>query len=159
MRSPPGELHHKRYDIYGDLAQDFVSTGSANGFNPCRAVSVPNLLFVCRPHYLLGGHAKGDPPVEYFIGVTSIKVNGEAVPLNASLLTLTVKMASFTRVASVVPFGARFSSKGIGSTRVGPVVPQVDLLQNKNVYWAIFGANSMVKVSDDVLSLGLLMEG
>ncbi|XP_024031355.1 basic 7S globulin-like [Morus notabilis] len=61
------------------------------------------------------------------------------------------------RAAPVEPFRACFSSKNIGSTRVGPAVPTIDLvLQNKKVYWRIFGANSMVKVSDDVLCLGLI---
>ncbi|KAK3002558.1 hypothetical protein RJ639_022041, partial [Escallonia herrerae] len=38
-----------------------------------------------------------------------------------------------TRVASMAPFGACFSSKGIVSTRGGPVMPPIDLvLQNEN---------------------------
>jgi len=69
-------------------------------------------------------------------------------------------LANVTRVASVAPFGACFSSKNIGSTRVGPAVPQIDLvLQRKCVYWAIFGANSMVQVSNDVVCLGFVDGG
>lgn len=60
------------------------------------------------------------------------------------------------RVANVSPFGACFSSKNIGSTRVGPAVPAIDLvLESKNV-WKIFGANSMVAVSKDVSCLGFV---
>ncbi|KAK3031177.1 hypothetical protein RJ639_035334 [Escallonia herrerae] len=65
-----------------------------------------------------------------------------------------------TRVASVAPFGACFSSKGIVSTRGGPAVPPIALvLQNENVYWRMFGANSMVYISDDVLCLGFVDGG
>lgn len=68
--------------------------------------------------------------------------------------------ANVPRVASVAPFGACFNSKNIGSTRVGPAVPQIDLvLQSKNVYWRISGANSMVQVKDDVLCLGFVDGG
>ncbi|XP_044502090.1 probable aspartic proteinase GIP2 [Mangifera indica] len=137
------------------------------------------------------GYFLGDPSVEYFIGVTSIKVNGKTVPLNSTLLTIdsegfggtkistvnpyTVmetsiynafvsafvkEMANVTRVTPVAPFGACFSSKGIGSTRVGAAVPQIDLvLQSKSVYWSIFGANSMVEASKDVLCLGFVDGG
>nr|GEZ23263.1 basic 7S globulin-like [Tanacetum cinerariifolium] len=60
------------------------------------------------------------------------------------------------KVPNVAPFGACFSSKNIGSTRLGPAVPTIDLvLQSKNV-WSIFGANSMVEVSKDVLCLGFV---
>ena len=65
-----------------------------------------------------------------------------------------------TRVASVAPFGACFSSKTIASTMTGPVVPTIDLvLQSKSVYWRIYGANSMVKVKENVLCLGVVDGG
>ncbi|KAK4577492.1 hypothetical protein RGQ29_027845 [Quercus rubra] len=70
------------------------------------------------------------------------------------------ELANITRVASVAPFGACFSSKNFGSTRVGPAVPPIDLmLQSKSLYWRIFGANSMVQVSNDVLCLGFVDGG
>ncbi|KAH7522377.1 hypothetical protein FEM48_Zijuj07G0131900 [Ziziphus jujuba var. spinosa] len=51
-----------------------------------------------------------------------------------------------TRVASVAPFEARFSSKAISRTRTGPRALTIDLvLQGKNVVWRIYGANYMVK--------------
>ncbi|GJV25709.1 aspartic peptidase [Tanacetum coccineum] len=60
------------------------------------------------------------------------------------------------KVPNVAPFGACFSSKNIGSTRLGPAVPSIDVvLQSKNV-WRINGANSMVKVNKDVLCLGFV---
>ncbi|KAA8527556.1 hypothetical protein F0562_034729 [Nyssa sinensis] len=64
------------------------------------------------------------------------------------------------RVASVAPFGACFSSKTIASTQTGPAVPTIDqVLQSKNLYWRIYGANSMVKVNNDVLCLGFIDGG
>ncbi|KAJ0093338.1 hypothetical protein Patl1_25444 [Pistacia atlantica] len=147
-------------------------------------------LFI-NPVSTASGYFLGDPSVEYFIGVTTIKVNGKAVPLNSTLLTIdsvgfggtkistvnpyTVmetsiynafisafvkEMGNFTRVTPVAHFGACFSSKGIGSTRVGPAVPQIDLvLQSKSVIWSIYGANSMVQVSKDVVCLGFVDGG
>ncbi|KAF9618370.1 hypothetical protein IFM89_001005 [Coptis chinensis] len=72
-----------------------------------------------------------------------------------------VKEASYLpRVASVAPFGFCFNSKNLGSTRVGPPVPSIDLvLHSKKVFWRIFGANSMVQVSDNVLCLGFVDGG
>ncbi|OMO77729.1 Peptidase A1 [Corchorus capsularis] len=67
---------------------------------------------------------------------------------------------NITRVAAVAPFEVCFSSKNILSTRLGPAVPSIDLvLQNQNVFWRIFGANSMVQVSSDVLCLGFINGG
>ncbi|KAJ9550693.1 hypothetical protein OSB04_014738 [Centaurea solstitialis] len=61
------------------------------------------------------------------------------------------------KVSNVSPFGACFSSKNIGSTRLGPAVPSIDLvLQSENVYWRIFGANSMVEAKKGVLCLGFV---
>ncbi|XP_049406167.1 probable aspartic proteinase GIP2 [Solanum stenotomum] len=70
------------------------------------------------------------------------------------------ELANVTRVAAVAPFRVCFDSRNIGSTRVGPAVPSIDLvLQNENVVWTIFGANSMVQVSENVLCLGVLDGG
>ena len=67
---------------------------------------------------------------------------------------------NITRAAAVAPFSVCFSSKNVYSTRVGPSVPSIDLvLQNKSVFWRIFGANSMVYVSDKVLCLGFVDGG
>ncbi|KAK3031176.1 hypothetical protein RJ639_035333 [Escallonia herrerae] len=64
------------------------------------------------------------------------------------------------RVAPVAPFGTCFNAKNIGSTRVGPAVPQIDLvLQGESEYWRIFGVNSMVNAGNDVLCLGFVDGG
>lgn len=128
------------------------------------------------------------PSSDYFIGVKSIKVNGQVVPINTTLLSFdgqgsggtkisTVNpytlleesiyasvvnafaeaMSKVTRAAPVAPFEVCYSSRSIGSTRVGPAVPAIDLvLQSEEVYLRIFGANSMVQVSKDVMCLGFV---
>lgn len=79
---------------------------------------------------------------------------------NAVIKAFIKELSNATRVAPVAPFGVCFRSTSVGSTRVGPAVPPIDLvLQEKSVYWRIFGANSMVQVSKDVLCLGVVDGG
>nr|CAD1840406.1 unnamed protein product [Ananas comosus var. bracteatus] len=118
----------------------------------------------------------------YFIGVRGIKFNGKAVPLDAELLagasakistavpytvlessiyravtSAFLKETALQRLKAVKPFELCFNGSGIGSTRVGPAVPSIDLvLQNKGAEWMIFGSNSMVWTADGVLCLGLV---
>ncbi|KAM5563771.1 hypothetical protein ABKV19_018409 [Rosa sericea] len=67
---------------------------------------------------------------------------------------------NISRVAAVAPFEVCFSTENVLSTRLGPSVPEIDLvLQNESTYWRMFGANSMVYVSDDVLCLGFVNGG
>ncbi|KAF3336475.1 basic 7S globulin-like protein [Carex littledalei] len=78
----------------------------------------------------------------------------------AVLSAFATALSKVKRVAPVAPFGLCFDTKSIGSTRVGPGVPAIDLvLQSESVYWRIFGANSMVAVSDKVLCLGFVNAG
>lgn len=70
------------------------------------------------------------------------------------------ELSGVPRVPAVAPFGLCFNSKNIGHTRVGPAVPSIDLvLQSESVFWSIYGANSMVQVSDEVLCLGFVDGG
>ncbi|PIN06395.1 Aspartyl protease [Handroanthus impetiginosus] len=67
---------------------------------------------------------------------------------------------NISRVAGVAPFDVCFSSQNVGSTRVGPAVPFIDLvLQGQNAVWTITGSNSMVQANDNVLCLGFLDGG
>ncbi|KAI3913552.1 hypothetical protein MKX01_022133 [Papaver californicum] len=76
------------------------------------------------------------------------------------VFTKEAKARNISRVSSVAPFGRCFSSKNVGSTRLGYAVPTIELvLQNDKVIWSIFGANSIVQVSDDVLCLGFVDGG
>ncbi|KAM6545362.1 hypothetical protein CsatB_026098 [Cannabis sativa] len=135
---------------------------------------------------------EGNPSAEYFIGVKSIKVGGNPLKFNATLLTFdnegghggtkistvdpftTLETSIYKalvnafvkalgpkvrRVKAVAPFGACFDAKHIGSTRVGPAVPQIDLVLRNDKLWSIFGDNSMVSVGNDVLCLGFVDGG
>ncbi|KAJ4895201.1 Eukaryotic aspartyl protease family protein [Raphanus sativus] len=69
-------------------------------------------------------------------------------------------LRNITRVSSVKPFGACFSSRNVYKTRVGYSVPDIQLvLQNNDIVWRILGANSMVTVSPDVICLGFVDGG
>ncbi|KAI8566210.1 hypothetical protein RHMOL_Rhmol02G0022300 [Rhododendron molle] len=137
-------------------------------------------------------YSKPEASSDYFIGVTSIKINQIAVPdIDTSLLAIdhegnggtkistvtpyTVlqtfiynavtkffknQLSGIPTVRAVAPFGLCFNSTDINGTRGGAGVPEIDLvLQNETVYWSIFGANSMVQVSDEVLCLAFVDGG
>ncbi|XP_015888301.3 probable aspartic proteinase GIP2 [Ziziphus jujuba] len=63
---------------------------------------------------------------------------------------------NITRVANVTPFDVCFNSNGIARTHLGPAVPTIELVFNNNAVWKIYGANSMVQVSRDVMCLALV---
>ncbi|KAJ1427215.1 Xylanase inhibitor, C-terminal [Sesbania bispinosa] len=125
---------------------------------------------------------------EYFINVNSIKINGKRLSLNqegnggaltrlSSIVPYTTMQSSIyatfktafmeaamsmnmTRLAEVAPFELCFSSRDIGESQVGPSVPIIELvLQSEMVKWSIYGRNSMVRVSNEVMCLGFLDGG
>ncbi|XP_057964463.1 LOW QUALITY PROTEIN: probable aspartic proteinase GIP1 [Malania oleifera] len=141
----------------------------------------------------------GHPSDEYYVGVSSVKVNGKAIQLNGSLLTVdqngfggtklstiapyTILEASIYRVFTQAfvseaaalnltavtapvpaPFSVCYPADDVGSTLVGPAVPTVDLvMQSDDVFWRIFGSNSMVRMAGgnrgDVWCLGFVDGG
>ncbi|XP_016481247.2 putative aspartic proteinase GIP2 [Nicotiana tabacum] len=140
-----------------------------------------------------GAYFDGEPSTDYFIGVTSIKINGNVVPINTTLLTITkdgkggtkistvepymklessiynaltkafVKsLAKVPRVKPVAPFKVCYNRASLGSTRVGPGVPPIELVLGSNKdakSWTIWGVNSMVAVNNEVLCLGFVDGG
>lgn len=128
---------------------------------------------------------------EYYIQVSSIKVNNKLVPLDTSLLSskqhglggamistttpyTILEHSIFTTVTQffskelsgvpqtkpVAPFGVCYESKKITSSRLGPGVPNIDLvLHTQNVIWRIFGANLMVQAHPGVTCLGFVDGG
>lgn len=147
---------------------------------------------IANPVCTAGTCGQGEKSDEYFIGVRSIKVGGEAVPLiNRTLLSIDSNGVGGTKISTVAPYTVLetsiykavtaafdaalgnvtrvppagtfefcYAASGIGSTRVGPAVPAIDLvLQSESVYWRMFGANSMVSVSDQVYCLGFVDGG
>ncbi|KAK7359726.1 hypothetical protein VNO77_01691 [Canavalia gladiata] len=92
--------------------------------------------------------------VPYTTLQSSIYANFESAYLKAA------SSMNMTRVSPVAPFGLCFRSGGLGSSQVGPNVPVIDLvLQSEMVKWSIYGRNSMVRVSDEVMCLGFLDGG
>ncbi|XP_057780553.1 probable aspartic proteinase GIP2 [Salvia miltiorrhiza] len=68
--------------------------------------------------------------------------------------------AGIRRAAAVAPFELCYDRGSVGSTRVGPGVPNIDLvLQGQNAVWTWTGSNSMVSVNDDVLCLAVVNGG
>lgn len=95
---------------------------------------------------------------------TTVALTTLVTPIHKASTKAFISWAKSSNIELVVPpvkpFDLCFSSKNIGSTRVGPAVPTIDLvLPGENVSWKIFGANSMVPVSEGVLCLGFLDGG
>uniref|UniRef100_A0A803R8L8 Peptidase A1 domain-containing protein n=1 Tax=Cannabis sativa TaxID=3483 RepID=A0A803R8L8_CANSA len=96
------------------------------------------------------------------LGGTKISTTVPYTKLETSIFKAVVNafvkaMGNIPRVKPVEPFEACFSSKNIGSTPFGPAVPKIDLMfEKRSVSWSMFGANSMVRVSDKVMCLGFV---
>ncbi|KAE8691279.1 hypothetical protein F3Y22_tig00110890pilonHSYRG00467 [Hibiscus syriacus] len=72
----------------------------------------------------------------------------------------TKELSGIPQVKPVAPFGACFNSKSLKSSRVGPWVPNIDLvLHDNHVVWRIFGANSMVEAAPGVSCLAFVDGG
>nr|XP_025884732.1 basic 7S globulin-like [Solanum lycopersicum] len=107
-----------------------------------------------------GSSFGGEPSTDYFIGVKTIKVNGDLIPINNLLLEINeengeggtkistidpytklessiykafVHSLTIPRVKKVAPFEMCYKSSSLPSTRVGPGVPNIEfVLQGKN---------------------------
>ncbi|KAK1420507.1 hypothetical protein QVD17_22163 [Tagetes erecta] len=136
------------------------------------------------------------PSDEYFIGLTSIHINGKPVDINQALLTIDSDGYGGTRLSTVTPyttlqtsiylafietfvnesaalnltmtdpvdpFEVCYNVSDVYSTRLGPAFPVIDLvMHSKDVFWRIFGVNSMVKIAGedgDVWCLGFVDGG
>ncbi|KAL3727368.1 hypothetical protein ACJRO7_032146 [Eucalyptus globulus] len=68
--------------------------------------------------------------------------------------TKKAKSRKIEQVMTVAPFGACFDAKTVKSGVAGPDVPAIVLVLQGGAQWRIEGANSMVRVSKDVMCLG-----
>ncbi|KAH7677035.1 Aspartic peptidase A1 family protein [Dioscorea alata] len=171
----------------------FIFVGNSGNYNLGPGIDVSSIL-MRTPLVTNPVNAQGEASSEYFIGVSSIKIDGIQVKVNTSLLDIddqgvggtkistvtafttmetsiykavtlafikAAKAKKMKRVAPVKPFKACFSTGSINSTSAGPDVPIVDLvLGREDVYWRMFGANSMVEVKwRKALCLGLVDGG
>ncbi|KAK3415748.1 hypothetical protein EUGRSUZ_H01512 [Eucalyptus grandis] len=70
---------------------------------------------------------------------------------------------NLTTIQPVKPFSLCYSARDVGVTRAGPAVPAIDLvMQSEEVFWRVFGANSMVRIQrkgTDAWCLGLVDGG
>ncbi|XP_039155623.1 probable aspartic proteinase GIP1 [Eucalyptus grandis] len=70
---------------------------------------------------------------------------------------------NLTTIQPVKPFSLCYSARDVGVTRAGPAVPAIDLvMQSEDVFWRVFGANSMVRIQrkgTDAWCLGLVDGG
>ncbi|CAM8961334.1 unnamed protein product [Rhodiola kirilowii] len=175
-------------ELLADGAKGMAGLGRGDTSLPSQLAdtfSFPRKFAICL------SRSKGEPSTEYFIGVTSIKINGKPVKLNSTLLEIdsngyggtkissvspytvmhssiyadvtnafSKEMADFQTVAPVTPFKQCYNSTLIKYNHLGPDVPHIDLLlQSSKVYWRIYGTNSMVQVSKEVLCLGIINGG
>ncbi|PHT47644.1 hypothetical protein CQW23_11852 [Capsicum baccatum] len=142
---------------FGTGSVPFLNESSSEYFIGVKAIRV-NGKPVTINKKLLGIDKRGN-------GGTKISTGSPYSILESSIYDVVTKafideLSNATRVSAVAPFETCFSSKSVGGTRVGPAVPAIDLmLQTTRVFWRIFGANSMVKVSQDVMCLGFVNGG
>jgi hypothetical protein len=60
----------------------------------------------------------------------------------------------------VAPFQLCYDGSKVGSTRVGPAVPTIELVMGSDAKsWVVLGANSMVAVKGGALCLGVVDGG
>lgn len=105
--------------------------------------------------YSYEGGTKLSSVVPYTTMQSSIYANFKSAFLKAAL-----SMNMSRVVTSVSPFEICFDSKGVDESQTGPNVPVIDfVLQSEMVKWRIYGRNSMVRVNDDVMCLGILDGG
>lgn len=136
------------------------------------------------------------PSAEYFIGLTSIKVNGKVVQFDLTLLNIDANGFGGTKLSTVTPytmlystifkaltkafvnessalnltmtepvkpFSVCYNADDVRDTSLGPAAVTIDLvMQSDDVFWRIFGSNSMVRIvreGIDVWCLGFLDGG
>lgn len=171
--------------IPSDKGVGKIYIGGGRYTTPKSLVSTPLII---NPVSTYPIYTEGDPSDEYFIDVKSIRVNGRPLAIKTSYLTIDEKGVGGTKIstinnftvlhnsiykpltrafvkaaanmkiksiAAVAPFRACFSVESISS-----FVPTIDLvLPGKNVYWRIHGANSLVKVNNNVSCLAFVDGG
>ncbi|WCJ23679.1 Eukaryotic aspartyl protease family protein [Euphorbia peplus] len=162
--------------------------GSSNGFLSFGKMGMNSILGLTSLTYtnLVNYQDVSVNSQDYYINVRGIKVNGKRVALGLgqeglgrtkistivpyttlessiygifkSAYLKAAKYMNMIRVNSPKgPFDLCFSSKGSGKDTS---VPEIDLvLQSEMVKWRINGRNSMVKMSDEVVCLGILDGG
>ncbi|CAI9118796.1 OLC1v1020409C1 [Oldenlandia corymbosa var. corymbosa] len=137
--------------FFGESPYDFLP-----GRDISKSLSYTPLLI--NPVSTAGTSFEGEPSVEYFVGVKSIRVNEKPVSINTTLLSIkdgnggtkistvnpytvmetsiynaltnavSAAFSGVPRVKPLAPFGLCFNSSNLGSTRVGPPAPIIDFV-------------------------------
>ncbi|KAK3031182.1 hypothetical protein RJ639_035339 [Escallonia herrerae] len=120
------------YVLLPDVDASIGGVASSDNFIGVKSVKVNEKIIPINAKFLSINNTDG-------YGGTKISTVNPYTVLETSIYNAVVEAfvneLNATRVASMAPFGACFSSKGIVSTRGGPVMPPIDLvLQNENVY-------------------------
>ncbi|XP_055818106.1 probable aspartic proteinase GIP2 [Solanum dulcamara] len=167
----------------------FIGSGPYYVYNPKKIDISKDIIYTKLIANKQGGFVTSE---EYYIQVSSIRIEGKEVPLNKTLLSINKKNGvGGTRISTATPFtilhtsiydafkiafikalpknvtlveppptsqfGLCFSSKHIKSTNVGPYVPVIDIVLHKpSAFWRIYGSNSVVQVSKDVMCLAFV---
>ncbi|KAK4405685.1 putative aspartic proteinase GIP2 [Sesamum angolense] len=78
---------------------------------------------------------------------------------NAITKAFVKAISKVPRVNPVSPFGTCYKASSLGSTRLGPGVPAIELVLQNNVTWMIFGANSMVYLNNSEVACLAFVDG
>uniref|UniRef100_A0A5B7BX02 Putative basic 7S globulin-like n=1 Tax=Davidia involucrata TaxID=16924 RepID=A0A5B7BX02_DAVIN len=168
-------FHHRKFTVCLSSSAGVILPGDLPGTDILKSLMYTPLMT----------NQDGTILEHYHINVRSIKINGKRVSLNTSLLVVDQQGYGGTRISTVVPYTTLESTiydtftkayikiaTAMNMTRVASVAPfgvcfrpaamppTIDLvLQSQMVKWRIYGRNSMVKVSDEVMCLGFLDGG
>ncbi|KAI9193849.1 hypothetical protein LWI28_000651 [Acer negundo] len=164
-----------RTSTQGDIGQDVVSLQSTDGPYVIRPDIDVSKSLTYTPLFInpsVNVNRKAIPLNKTLLSIDSNRIGGTKISTvdpytvletsiyNAIVSAFVNGMPTVKRVSSVAPFGACFDSRDIFTTRIGYAVPWIDLvLQSQNVKFSVTGANSMVRVSDNVLCLGFVDGG
>ncbi|KAM3358066.1 hypothetical protein BC332_02738 [Capsicum chinense] len=169
----------------------FIGSGPYNVYKP-KKVDIPKDIVYTKLITNKRGFLLSD---EYYFQISSIRVAGQDVPLNKTLLSINNKEhgTGGTKISTAMPFtilhttyydvvktafikalpknvtlvepppmsqfGDCFSSENIKNSNVGPDVPVIDIVLYKpSAFWRIYGANSVVQVTKDVMCLAFVRQ-
>nr|KJB26455.1 hypothetical protein B456_004G242500 [Gossypium raimondii] len=151
-------LGHSPISLPTQLASHFGSAGFAPTFALCLAPKGV-MFFGDSPYYMLPNINKQG------VGGTKLSAINPYTILHHSIFKAVTQffskeLSAIPQVKPVAPFGVCFNSKSFKKSRVGPGVPNIDLvLHDKHVMWRIYGANSLVEAAPGVSCLAFVDGG
>ncbi|KAM1304572.1 hypothetical protein ACFX1Q_022924 [Malus domestica] len=135
-------LHFQFTSAFSFHRKFAICLRSSLSFSGVVSKSLTFTPLIVNPVSIADAYFDGKPSAEYFNRYVSTNISTvnpytilKTSLYNAMVNAFVKEVAKIPRVKAVAPFGACFNSKNIGSTRVGPAVPYIDLvLQSKSVY-------------------------